>query len=771
MIKRKTDATIVQSHVAKPYRPNQRTCLLVCRDQDKYQAAVEKLCDPSAPIPIISSNLPLQGFPPDLFIIDRVEPKTYESRMPSDPNRIVIALEDGFCNAVAKLLAVRSGRLLVDTKAGHWMTVLDAAIATKELRSLTFVFPSWNERGKPHPGWLRRVLGAMRARQKDTRTIAWGVLSAADPVTLSRLVAKALLEPEITAAYVKATTLMFSVNKASELGLNLPPPDKDKQAPIVLFDRANILSGGIDTIIDRPWNLVFFHGHGRSYCACSGYLCGARKPADPADAELSACIGGMDCANPTPNLLGDGVPPFPCVDPRRYDAPVMLVSCCNSGGWYTEDWENGHTNIAFLALAGAPSAVITSNYTTIERPGETVELLYAFGENTTLGAAVAAINQRREIRDGEFPYYLIGDPECPAAPRTSGWRASITQHELEAEFGATHSLEAIIFSDGRFARLPFPLVAPGTMCYVEGRNGTRIENAKLVNSDGGRALWLDPGPPDTRPDPANIRLECHKLPRIPQHLLSTAEYVDDWIKGWTEELRNYSRSLTEAAARTRQVSAMIETAAEGPTLISPKTLNDLIRLARLEWLEGQRTCVDAATKLSPCGLWPFKLWSHRDYRSMSVEDVCPYCSCGPTLMRTYESPPGPARVQWECVTCTLIEDRPITPIPAFELEVPDELVPGRDNNLKLILQAPDGDGAQGFTIAGAILLDHSNHGAHIMPAFAFEIEPGQTIVEHVRLSFAAPPTIAHRYYVRAILLINGTWVMATRIIKVSRHCA
>ena len=135
------------------------------------------------------------------------------------------------------------------------------------------------------------------------------------------------------------------------------------------------------------------------------------------------------------------------------------------------------------------------------------------------------------------------------------------------------------------------------------------------------------------------------------------------------------------------------------------------------------------------------------------------------MHRRYQSSPTVERLQWECVGCGLICDRPLQPLPEFSLELAPRLAHGETITAKLRFDNRASEGY--YAVVGCLLLDRRGHGVARPPPFAFELPPDSEHELEVALTSVEPPAPPHRHYVRLLLLINGAWVLANRTLIVT----
>lgn len=753
--------------------------LVACDDLDSY-VQVARCFDArtARQVPILGRSGPesslesLAGFPRG---IERIPHATWTAGSPTVEwpevanDRWCVALDHPVCLALARFLADATGRRLLVFDAESWEASLDERLASEPVASLAFVVPLWTGDDVLDSHWLGRVLALVRARHARLAHVAWGIVTGVDPSALSRVVAKAILQPEIIASYADAPAGMYVSGSAASLGTALAPmgprANEGPQAPLQFIDEDHVRAGTSVEVGQRPWSLLFFRGHGRSYCVCEGHLCGARPLATSPTLPALRCVQGMTCANPSDDFYRPGMRAFPRIDPRCYDTPLLLIDSCQSGGWSSSDWAAGTPPVAVHAASGAPSAVMSSDYATMSTGAAHTEVFQVLWSAPTIGEAIARLNRARPSAVAEFPYYLLGDPECPVGrSRWSGW-CSEPLAERRQRSPECQTIVAVLPTTTPFARIALGLRgAEHTTSYVHTDDPDASIRAVHLLVDEQPELWLAIDR-RTGSEPVVVVIETYPTPRLPKGLLDAALAVPLFIRSWSPELREGAGPLVQAAERIETVQDLVTQMRGRAVPIDASEPQASVALARKAWLEAQLALVEhALTNFSEGGLWSYRLWRGTDHRGTSSDLACPHCGISPTLQRRYHSPPALQRVQWECVACALISDRPLLPMPELAIEMPTQIATGQTIVAELAFESRESD--PHFAIAGALLLDRKGHGVAVPSPFMFELPPGGRHALSVELSSTRPPDIHHRYYARALLLINGVWLVTTRLVTV-----
>lgn len=744
-----------------------RKSLVSFADVSSYVAAVEGWGPDADWVPIVGDGA-APGFPAG---IDRrsADGVTLDGNAPQievTANRVVLAVDEPACRAGARLLARASGRQLEIATAEDWDRQL-AALLELDLRSLTLVAPAWTPRGEASPEWLARVLISMRARHDRVGSLAWGLLIATDPDTLSRSIAKAILQTEILTEYANASALVFTTGTAAGSWIHLPAYDPHAQAqpPIAYVDNSHILAKSAASVVDKRWSCLFFKGHGRAYCACQGHLCGARPLSVAPTAALSGCLLGMDCASPRDDAYQLGFPAFPRIDPRRYDTPVMVMDCCGTGNWAFPSWAQGIPSVSFHAIAGAASAVITGDQVTMTRSGSYADVLWALGSSATLGEAVVRLNGTRPEATAEQPYFLIGDPELVGG--SSRWPSWSRAAELSVGGAAFASA-----GDTPFVRVSLPsaarIEAPAT-AFLE-CEGLELRAPRLFTSSRGAELWLNVGPELASRERAELTIDHRASVAVPPGVLRSVAALDGRLRSWSDNLRNQSKPLRAAGERIVTLATKLRDLEQRAVIGRAGDFEVALELALQSWGSAHAAILSAAVQTySAGGLWPYRMWSVGGFVGEISPLSCPNCGVAPTLLRRYTALPASAREQWECVQCTLIQDRPAAAASenlAIRFRMPKQIRVGETASAELELDNREGSSVR---IGAAIVqVDMLGHGVLARPSTPVEltIAPGQRSVASFELSLPNPPPIAHLYWARALALLDGEWFLASRPVEV-----
>jgi hypothetical protein len=736
--------------------------LISCPNLDSYLRVAGE--HQHGTIPILAGCATARlGFPADTEIVSYgampFESEVRFARAP-DPQRLCVSLREPACQAIGTYLAGETGRTLLLVDAPTFARALDEALELKPI-SLTLIVPGWCPDGTPDSTWIARSLIEIRRRGDRVRHLPWGLLTGAHPSAASLLAAKAILQKEIIAAYSQEPALVFTTATREYVGSTLPPPGAG--SPIQHIDATGIRNKTAVNIIDQRWSLIFFSGHGRSYCGCQGYLCGARRlDLDPASVA-ERCVLGMDCASPADNAWAHGFPAFPRIDPRRYDTPFMVMDACGAGAWAFPTWQQGIPSVSYHAAAGAPSAIITGDQVTMHQAGSFSDVLWALTSARTAGEAVACLNDVRKEAAAEWPYYLVGDPELPCGSRR--WPSWVGDAEVLTDDRTDGyrrlSLRCPIgppFTRVSLASSPWS----GSPCTisVSGSSGVLIRNARLFPTRDRSDLWLSVAA-DHMASCVQVTVEQAPSPRLPAGLIEAALRIPAEVRGWHKPLRQAGTKMEEAADLVLRVAKALDRTTNQAVIGRYDDMPTSCELAVQSWMDAHRTVLNAAMGFAGSGLWPFRLWSMGAFRNRAIDKACPYCGVAPTLHRIYDRFPADFREQWECSSCCLLHDRPSQPAPTVRFRI-DEVL-RRSTPLVAEVTIGNEGGRATWMGHGAIFVDGYGHNVTASPvSFELCVQSGGRITATATLSQQNDAGIHHRYWARSLLLLNGIWFLCTR---------
>ena len=548
---------------------------------------------------------------------------------------------------------------------------------------------------------------------------------------------------------------------------------------MLVVDDTQVMSKAALEVVDRPWSLLFFKGHGRPYCAVQGYLCGARSLRTAPEQPTEGCLLGMDCASPRDDSYRKGFPAFPRVDPRRYDAPVVVMDCCGTGNLSSPVWAAGIPAVSFHMLAGAASAVLSGDQVTMTRSGGYLDVLWALRSSATLGEAAARLNEVRPDANAKLPYFLLGDPELPAgAARWPAWIAEATARDAKQpgvsrfEIPAGGDAPFVHVELGPDARPPEQRDAPWTWYGSVARGaGVELGKPRGFRTWAGDELWVDLT--RARPEGGFVELELERRASlsVDPALRRAALELDQQMRAWTPTVREWGAPLRDAAERLLRLAGRLAELERRAVVGQASDFEGALGLMQRAWVDAHARLVERAVEgLAAGGLWPFRLWSFSNFSGRMIDEPCPYCGLPTTLLRSYESLPVGARQQWECIDCALIHDHPPGVPFELEFELTPRLEPGGSLPVELRVTNTGADPLRGAALA---IVDGLGHGVVSEPSRAqsFELAAGERCSLTLRFELRGPPQIAHIYWARVLMLVDGVWQLSSRPLHVARGAA
>lgn len=700
-------------------------------------------------VPVLGAEFEPRGFPSGTAVLD---PGGWPGEAKAAPppvagSSVVVALAEPLCAAVGRLLAVTGHRTLMtvanDAELG---AAVDGWLDADDGGSIALVLPGWNGSGRPTSTWLRAALRQLRARRERLANRSIGLLTAARPTDLSALAAKSVLGAEVAAAYRESPSCLFST--FDDPAVRTAPLARwtagAAASPLMLVDESHIADGTATDAMAQRWNALVFKSHGRPYCASRGYLCGARSldvdPATPAE----HCVLGMSCVSAA----------FPRLDPRRLDGSVLVLDACGAGSWASPVWEWGVPSLAFHAVAGAPSAVITGDHVTMNRSGDFADVFWALASAATMGEAVARLNWVRRCagRPPALDYFLLGDPDLPAGPaRWPAWAGPA---------GTSTPYTRIALAD---REPPFDATTEVVHLWRDEAR-TPLAGARVFGAWRDGEVWfVDPLPGSASAPP---RVAVEPVPALPAGLADEALTFPARSRTWTTVLAAARDRLTPAADRLIAVHRVLEQTPGTVVQTAPADLRAIVDMALTEWRRAQVAAVEHALTSSARGLWPYRYWSVADVVTDDDHEPCPYCGIAPTLRRVYHSRPGLTRQQWECQRCDLIHDRAVAPdAPDVSLDVPERLPTGTAVPATLrVAAASDGADLHGAVV---VTVDGTGHGVTGEPGVVeFDVPAGGRRDLVATLTVRTRPERPHLWRVRALCLLNGAWSLVSRQVRV-----
>lgn len=611
------------------------------------------------------------------------------------------------------------------------------------------------------PGPLARVLLAIREAWANGTVASWGVLTGTDDAALSRSAARAVLAGAIASHYSGYGIAILDGDDEEGRGQPFTP----WRANGAEADGAHgcvqrvALSGmtreSLGEFRRQSWSAIVVRGHGRSYCACNGFLCGARRPEDDAEAPLSSCVLGFSCADAS----------YLQNDPRTLDSAVGVFDTCGAANWASPVWQTGIPALAFLAVEGSFSSVIASDGITQSRGRDAGEVLHCLDSAGTLGEATALLNRVRAEQNVCMPYFLLGDPDAPCGSRR--WPFLSETARASRVDGATW-VAATSAGDRAYVRLDLPPTAADSMreesIFVWSEDGQeRVVEALAF--DGRESCEVRVGLRPADPRPLELRVQRSRTPSLPRGLAREALELPVRVGHLRAPWSSVVPRLIDASRRILRTQQYIDQI-RGRAVVGRLDAVESVAVAAVaEWLGAHAACVSLAVQFRGQGLWPFFMWSSYDYDARNDERPCPVCGRTPTILRSYACAPGLRRAWWECVECDLIADEPMASRrPAIELRAPARIRTGETMQAEVAID--NGDGAVDLLGAGCLVVDRKGHGVSTSPElFPVRVDAGESRKVAVSLA-CARPDVPHAYRVRVLLFLNGEWTWRSRPLRV-----
>lgn len=676
--------------------------------------------------------------------------------------RFCISASDPTCRAAATLLSSFGGRRLtaLDDDA-DFEAELEKIFQIEATGSVTLVVPGWtSETGRCTSEWLRRSLAFLRTNKSSIGHRPVGILTAPTPAALTQLVAKSLLQRGVSKRYRAFPGFLLTTESYATGSGPLPHYDANDERPLSMFDRAAIDSKEVLRLTELTASVLVVASHGRSYCGADGLFCGARPLASPPDAEVRECVMGMACSDPR----------FPRIDPRRYDASVIVLDACGSANWASPVWETGVPNVAYYALTGSASAVLVSDGLTLVRGENSLDIFWALSTSATLGEAAARLNAVRRYAAVEYPYFLLGDPEIASGSgRFGDW---VTDHVLEPTGNGKPTYRSTL--DGGEARAPFRRIRVPVPADEVGVANRTV----YITHDGGpdalsiknqyqhpreTEVWFDQAT-DT---PLRLVVDSSRSIRVPPSIVDNARGARRLVSSWSPVFDDSKAGLIAASDAVVALAEELQRLENKAVLIDGSTVEPVVTQTLKDWVAAQRKCCEDALRRAPGGLWQSALWVSDNYHAHAVSVACVVCGLTPTTERTYDSSPAPARIFSECPRCDIIADKPLLAgFPTITLDAPASVETGKKAVVTLSIRGEANDTWCG---AGMVTLAGQSHGVVVQPdIFPIWCVGASTVEQKVELSLPEPPPIPHLYRLRVLILLNNHWHWASRFLMVNR---
>jgi hypothetical protein len=516
------------------------------------------------------------------------------------------------------------------------------------------------------------------------------------------------------------------------------------------LDREHAQNGTLVESLKLRWQNVVFSGHGRSYCACEGYLCAGRKVFENPSAILGKCIHGMDCASSQMGKL----------DPRTIKTYLLILDTCGSAAMIPDIWNAGHAPLAFLANRGASTAIIASD--SLTQPGSTgaMDTLSALANARTIGDALNQLNRARKTENVCLPYILFGDPDLPCHAPSQIYRITPSQLEKQTWEATVKNTEPFCFLELRCVPLPLRtqqnvllVYQPeGHILFHYGANYRKLRSSQSIVLFG---HWT------TR----SVREAVVQAMLVPVSVvLDVVEQCERFLVAAQYTKINLGCVLQPILRLLRSTRSFLSTTtnfAPPLHLVSPRSIDARFAEWQEVWLTIQLECVLSVYEHFSKGAWPWDLWAINSSQTRLARQQCPNCCGAETLLREYNSG-NHRRVQFQCRNCDILSDEPSPDgFIKFSPSTIPTIVIGETAELSLIIQNTSSD----RTCLGAavVFIEGDNHGIVVSPvSHLLRIPPNQSIEVSVQLKSNPDEALSHLYRMRIVSLLNGEWYWVSR---------
>jgi hypothetical protein len=664
-------------------------------------------------------------FPDWVNDVRAASPSSKPRIAPAGPSLVCTFEADALTVAAARMLARSTGREYrhIDLCASEVAEVVGDADAPARV---CFVAPPLDRGdGIAPPEWLFTLIELMRdlwdrSEKKNRPGPEWGLVTAPDETSFAAAIARACFAQSIAEAFAPGGVCLSPRTGAP---WDDPAAVDAGVAWASGFDDTNVSvlpsrGWGGETLqarvsARRDWFLL--EGHGRTYCLNEGMVCAGRTLQESPDSDEFACLGVFSCA--TSRHLR--------VDPRQYQARVVVLDCCEPANPLGYAWKLGYDSSAFRFLAGAASAVISTDLLVVRSDRSIVDILLHAIFCDTLGETVSRLNLLRRQANPPMPYVLLGDPETPtfAAPPLPTATLNGADDRVPPEARAIE-----------IAR-PSLAAASEYQCAFLGADGEvrpALRTSAVQTRGGARIVVM--GEPAGKP--RHVRLLSKKIstraPPVRRGVLPKLRH--DLRKPW--------KSFQLAAAEA---------------LAGPNASGAVVRLAEA----SVRTLAEVADQ-SIGRSWPQDLWEV-SIETTTRHAACPVCG-REGLVKRYRS--GSARRFWrECLRCRITEDHPWDAQDCSARLLAPDVAGQTASEVKLLLAS----GKLASVGAACVFVDGTGHGLRVTPRFrVFVIEPGGDYEGLFEMRPDDIPAPAQMYYLRALLLISGQVHWLSRPVAVPR---
>lgn len=615
--------------------------------------------------------------------------------------------------------------------------------------SITFVLSG---RLCAQEGW-NRLIDILRAHGiSEPLLAAWGVLTASTPCLLSEIISRLTFHYPVShedRRLFEASVAGPNVGRTAEVQLD-PHPDQDKTPGLA---GARVPLG-------------HYVGHGRSYCALGGKLCGLPSPVE---AGSPKCIGPLEC------IFREGAR----TPANELRCDVAVVESCNVASFrHLGPTDDQLVNLAVRMLEGHSVAVISPYCTQVLWP-PTPNLVATLGrEGLSVGRICAILNASIVSRANAVgTFVLIGDPEAivyappyratrhAVARRTApdSWEVSLRTSEDTVEL---YSLQA-----------PNPLLsASSTALHVCSDLGSGpAPCVEFLRTAENRMLLLVTW--EESPGSRDHRFVVTTEPPIKESLVVGVATTLHNVQ--TELTALHGRALGEVAGNLAFFAELERSLtwtlySDTGSSAAYRGLHALGTKIERDAFNAQETLIGKLLDLTwQSGFWAFRHYSRaRGIRFISTHESpakCPRCGSR-ILLRSYQVgiSPKSTRVLMECERCMLCTDYPDGGASVF-LHGPEDILPGQAFEMTMKVSVSSRNAL--MCVAGLAFdaLDVSLKEFSISPS---RQQRWCTPLDGTEFSFAVTfsPSVPRQIFnAQGILLVNGalSWCLAR--VRLGQH--
>lgn len=661
---------------------------------------------------------------------------------------LCLTADDPVCLAAARLLTGFTARTLVQCERSRVAEELASRLAAAGTTSVTVFVPYWDpNRQTTSTGLLLDVVTTIREAIAAGLDVRCGIMTGADAGALTMAVAKTLLHRGVAERYSGRAAVMLTPDQGMGDKV-LPRWNRASPDPVCVMDEDTL---DVDSLEEHSFSALIFRGHGTSFCACHGYLCTARALSDDLEQAVTSCHGGLDCFERS----------YGRMDPREYDTAVIMLNSCNATTVDPILTRMGVPPVALHAAAASPSAVFTTH--TMAYSGSELDVAAALGPADTAGDAVARLNEFFKQAHSSAIFYLLGDAELPASLwEGTRWFTTVpavrddrdANVDVVIDFGEKPlSRVAIAEPEGASPRLAW------SAAVVTGRRPARLGSS--YEFEGHSEVWL---PRSSASTLGYVSLASSSELTVPLALRRHAELVRGYIRTWKSPLDENADQLVQAADQIiecgRRITRRRNLVDNSPIDRVERNVKAVVR----QWQVAQEACLEpVAPQRRGKKLWPWQLWDVGTFDDAVDPSSCPSCGATPLLRHRY-AVGTTARREWlECQYCQAILDRCVGTLNDATVDAPEQIVWPETVTASVKISSKSDDEMHGAALVFV------NHGAPIQcepSIFPVTVAAGETSTTTIKLSFSEELSIARRYSVVALMLLNAEPLWVSRVLFV-----